>query len=217
MVKMISTCLQLAKGMPRLFFSEFLGTALMVGLGCGSVYYGASHEWISFTFAAAVTLAILLFGNISGAHINPAVSIAFWREGRLDNRQLISYICAQLTGALAAAIVLGGAGPTAVDPEVTLLQAFTIEVTITMILMFSILFILRSEPSVPILALWVGATVGILAYFAGLATGASMNPARTFGPNVVSGMWASLLFYSTSTVLGAWIACDLNRLTTRKN
>ena len=128
MVKMISTCLQLAKGMPRLFFSEFLGTALMVGLGCGSVYYGASHEWISFTFAAAVTLAILLFGNISGAHINPAVSIAFWREGRLDNHQLLSYICAQLTGALAAAIVLGGAGPTAVDPEVTLLQAFTIEV-----------------------------------------------------------------------------------------
>lgn len=214
---MISTCLQLARCVSRLFFSEFLGTALMVGLGCGSVYFGASHEWISFSFAAAVTIAILLFARTSGAHINPAVSIAFWRQGDINHRQLIVYICAQLTGALFAAILLGGAGPTAVAPEITLLQAFTIEVVITMVLMFSILFILRTEPSVPILALWVGATVGILAYFAGSATGASMNPARTFGPNAVSGMWASLLFYSTATILGAWIACDLNRLTTRKN
>ncbi|HJM54874.1 MAG TPA: aquaporin [Poseidonia sp.] len=202
--------------MARQSISEFLGTALMVGLGCGSVYYGASHEWISFTFAAAVTLAILLFGNISGAHINPAVSIAFWREGRIDNRQLRLYICGQLTGALFAAMLLGGAGPTTIAPNLTLLQAFTIEVVITMILMLSIFLVVQREPSIPVLALWVGATVGILAYFAGPETGASMNPARTFGPNIVSGLWPSLLFYSTSTILGAWLACDVKRLAFRE-
>ena len=165
------------------------------------------------TFAFAVTLAILLFGNLSGAHINPAVSIAFWREGELENGQLLLYIAGQMTGALVAAIALDGAGPTVVASHLSLIEAFAIEVSITMLLMLSIFAVVRTEPSIVLLAIWVGATVGLLAYLTGPATGASMNPARTFGPNVVSGLWASLLFYGTSTVLGAWIACDIKRLT----
>ncbi len=199
--------------MSRQAFFEFLGTALMVGLGCGSIYYGASHGWISFTFAVAVTVAILLFGNLSGAHINPAVSIAFWREGELENGQLLLYIAGQMTGALTAAMILDGAGPTVVASHLSLLEAFAIEVSITMVLMLSIFVVVRTEPSIVLLAVWVGVTVGLLAYLTGPATGASMNPARTFGPNVVSGLWASLLFYGTSTVLGAWFACDIKRLT----
>lgn len=198
--------------MSRQAFFEFLGTALMVGLGCGSIYYGASHAWISMTFACAVMLAILLFGNLSGAHINPAVSIAFWREGELENGQLLLYIAGQMAGGLVAAIALGGAGPTVVASDLTLIEAFAIEVSITMLLMLSIFAVVRTEPSIVVLAVWVGATVGLLAYLTGPATGASMNPARTFGPNLVSGLWASLLFYGTSTVLGAWFACDIKRL-----
>tara|TARA_B110000444_G_scaffold56726_1_gene52926 strand:+ start:10399 stop:11043 length:645 start_codon:yes stop_codon:yes gene_type:complete len=210
---MISRRGQLAKSMSRQAFFEFLGTALMVGVGCGSIYYGASHTWVSFTFAVAVTVAILLFGNLSGAHINPAVSIAFWREGELENGQLLLYIAGQMTGALAAAMILNGAGPTVVASHLSLIEAFAIEVTITMALMLSIFVVVRTEPSIVLLAVWVGVTVGLLAYITGPATGASMNPARTFGPNVVSGLWASLLFYGTSTVLGAWFACDIKRLT----
>ena len=198
--------------MSRQAFFEFLGTALMVGLGCGSIYYGASHAWISMTFACAVMLAILLFGNLGGAHINPAVSIAFWREGELENGQLLLYIAGQMAGGLVAAIALGGAGPTVVASDLTLIEAFAIEVSITMLLMLSIFAVVRTEPSIVVLAVWVGATVGLLAYLTGPATGASMNPARTFGPNLVSGLWASLLFYGTSTVLGAWFACDIKRL-----
>ena len=111
------------------------------------------------TFACAVMLAILLFGNLSGAHINPAVSIAFWREGELENGQLLLYIAGQMAGGLVAAIALGGAGPTVVASDLTLIEAFAIEVSITMLLML-----------------------------------------------------ASLLFYGTSTVLGAWFACDIKRL-----
>ena len=81
---------------------EFFGTALMVGVGCGSVAYGASHGMISLSFGAVVALAIMLVGPVSGAHINPAVTLAFWRDGQLANALVIPYIIAQCLGALLA-------------------------------------------------------------------------------------------------------------------
>ena len=78
--------------MRKAVLGEFLGTALMVGVGCGSVAMGASHAVVSLSFGAVVTLAIVLFGPWSGAHINPAVSIAFWRDGALQQGRVLPYI-----------------------------------------------------------------------------------------------------------------------------
>jgi glycerol uptake facilitator-like aquaporin len=190
---------------------EFLGTALMVAVGCGSVAWGASHGLVSLTFGAVVTLAILLFGSLSGAHINPAVSVAFWRDGQLEGRLLPTYMVAQYLGALAGASLVAGAAPTNVIPSLSLATGFSIEIAITCALMASILYIVQRTDARVVVAVWVGATVALLALMAGPLTGASMNPARTFGPNALNAMWASLPFYIVSTTLGAWLAVDVKR------
>lgn len=197
--------------MQREATGEFLGTALMVCGGCGSVALGAEHGLVSFSFGAVVTLAILMFGPFSGAHINPAVSVAFWRDGQLEGRLVPVYLLAQFLGGLAGAVVVGGAAPTTLEPSLTLLEGFAVEVVITVVLMTSILWIVQRTSSRPHVAVWVGATVGVLAFLAGPLTGASMNPARTFGPAALNGLWATLPFYIAATMLGAWLACDVKR------
>ena len=202
---------RLVKPMRRAVMGEFLGTALMVGVGCGSVALGAGHLLVSLTFGAVVTVAILLFGPWSGAHINPAVSLAFWRSGHLESARLLPYWLAQCSGALLAAWTVGAAAPTTVAPSLSLVEAFLVEVGITAALMLSIFIVVRRTQRRIIIAAWVGGTVAVLALIAGPLTGASMNPARTFGPNLLSGLWGTLPFYFISTALGAWFAVDLDR------
>jgi aquaporin Z len=164
---------------------------------------------VSLAFGAAVTVAILVLQPVSGAHINPAVSIAFTRSGHLEKEALGPYIAAQLAGALTAAWMLGGIGPTQLADDVNTLQGTAIEVFITFALMASIYWIVvKSETHVSI-AFFVGGTVALLAYFFGPLTGASMNPARTFGPNLISGMASSILFYSLTTIAGALLAAEV--------
>jgi len=189
--------------------AELLGTALMVAVGCGSIAYGASTAVICLSFGVAVTLAILIFGPISGAHINPAVSIAFYRHGNLEKNALLPYICAQIIGALIAAVAISGAGPTAIGASYSYGSAFIIEVFITFVLMANILWIISKSESRIIIASWVGGWVAILAFIFGSATGASMNPARTIGPNIISGIYSSIPFYIFSTIIGAWLAAEL--------
>ena len=114
-------------------------------------------------------------------------------------------------GTLFGASVVAGAAPTSVVPSLSLTSGFSIEVAITTVLMVSILWIVQRTDARPVVALWVGATVALLAFAAGPLTGASMNPARTFGPNALNAMWASLPFYLTSTTIGAWLAVDAKR------
>ena len=181
----------------------------MVAVGCGSIALGAPGWLVSLAFGAAVTMAILVLQPISGAHINPAVSIAFTRSGHLEKEALGPYIAAQLAGALTAAWMLGGIGPTQLADDVNMIQGTAIEVFITFALMASIYWIVvKSETHVSI-AFFVGATVAVLAYFFGPLTGASMNPARTFGPNIVNGMSSSVPFYSLTTVTGALLAAEM--------
>ena len=195
--------------MRKALAGEFFGTALMVGVGCGSVALGASHGVVSMTFGLAVTCAILLFGSWSGAHINPAVTLAFWRDGQLESNKVGPYMLAQYSGAFLAAMAVQAAAPTTVQPHLHALEGFAIELVITALLMTSILLVVQRTSSRTLIAVWVGGTVALLAFLAGPLTGASMNPARTFGPNVLGGMLYSLPFYISSTTLGAWFACDL--------
>ena len=162
--------------MQREATGEFLGTALMVCGGCGSVALGAEHGLISLSFGAVVTLAILMFGPFSGAHINPAVSVAFWRDGQLEGRLVPVYLLAQFLGGVAGAVVVGGAAPTTLEPSLTLLEGFAVEVVITVVLMTSILWIVQRTSSRPHVAVWVGATVGVLAFFGGSTHGRKHEP-----------------------------------------
>ena len=169
-----------AVNMWRRGLAEFSGTALMVAGGCGSIALGASHGVVSLSFGVAVTVAILIFQPISGAHINPAVSLAFFRTGHLEKEAVLPYIVAQLSGAAVAAFFLQGAGPTKRAADISISTGGLIEVFITFSLMASIYWIvLRSQTHISI-ALFVGFVVALLAFMFGTLTGASMNPARTF-------------------------------------
>ncbi len=181
------------------YFAEFSGTFLMVLLGCGSVALGWSSLAVSLAFGFGVFAAIMIFQPISGAHINPAVSIAFAAKGDLEAEALPGYIIAQCIGAwIAAMIVVAGS----TVPTVSSGMSWGIEIAITLLLMYSIHVLVRRESSLFVLALGVGSMVGIMAFFFGEFTGASMNPARTLGPNIVNGE-GNLILYTVAPVIGA--------------
>ena len=183
---------------------EAMGTFAMVFIGCGSVALERSSLEISIAFGAIVALVILAIGRWSGAHINPAVSIAFWYRGDLSSNDTIAHVLGQLIGALVAGVLLNGAGPTV--KNTSWYNLIGIEIFITFLLMASILWIIRqTEQWLPI-AVVVGSTVALLAFFFGVYTGASMNPARTFGPNLVSGDVAIIPVYFICTIIGALLA-----------
>lgn len=154
---------------------------------------------------------IFAFGNISGAHINPAVTIAFAVTDRFDKKLVIPYIIAQLIGGLLASIVLrlmfldhDDLGTT--SPLGSWYQTFIMEVILTYFLMLVILFVSQNRAVSQFTAIAVGATVMMEAIFAGPITGASMNPARSIGPAIVSGYSDDLWIYVLSTVIGALLA-----------
>ena len=184
------------------YVAEFSGTFLMVLLGCGSIALGWSALAVSITFGFAVFTAIMIFQPISGAHINPAVSIAFAANGNLEREALPGYIIAQCHGGWCAALIVL-AGQT--TPSVSTSQAWGIEIAITLLLMYSIHVLVRRKVNLFFLALGVGSMVGVLAFLCGSFTGASMNPARTLGPNIVNGE-GYLILYIVAPVIGAVLA-----------
>ena len=184
------------------YVAEFSGTFLMVLLGCGSIALGWSPLAVGITFGVAVFTAIMIFQPISGAHINPAVSIAFAANGNLEREALPGYIIAQCLGGWAAALIVLAGHTT---PSVSISQAWGIEIAITLLLMYSIHVLVRRKANLFYLALGVGSMVGILAFLFGGFTGASMNPARTLGPNIVNGE-GYLILYIVAPVIGAVLA-----------
>lgn len=201
----------------RAYGAEFVGTAWMVAIGTGSVALGGSLLAISLSFGLAVTAAILALRDASGAHINPAVSTGFMLTGHLPRERWLGYVLAQGAGGLlGSGLVLFAIGPDELAPTVpaqgvSLLAAIGIEVGITAALMASILAVVAwRDDSTPTVAVVVGATVAVLAFFFGPLTGASMNPARTFGPNLLAGA-GGLLLYALSTTTGALAAAAVVR------
>ena len=140
---------------------EAIGTFTMVMFGCGSVAMERTNLEISLAFGIGVALVIVAIGRWTGAHINPAVSIAFWYRGDLSSTDTVAHVLGQLLGALCAGFLLNGAGPTI--RNTTWLNLIGIEVLITFLLMASILVIIRQpEKWVPI-ALVVGSPVAEIA------------------------------------------------------
>ena len=185
--------------MRKRFCSELIGTYILVVIGCGAVvvndlHDGAvTHVGIALTFGLVVMAVIYAVGDISGAHINPAVTVGFWAARRFDGRDIAPYIAAQLIGATLAAVSLRailGAHPTlgATIPAGSAGQSFALEVLLTAILMFVILCVSSGAKEKGIMAgAAIGAVIAFEALFGGPVSGASMNPARSLGPAFVSG------------------------------
>jgi aquaporin Z len=204
----------------RRLFSELLGTFLLVLAGAGAGVVGAaSHGQISRTAAVAApgltVLAIILFmGAVSGAHLNPVVTIAFGLRSDFPWRRAVGYIIAQLVGATLAALFLsavfgniGQLGATEPGAGIHPWQAMLIELVLTVGLVSTILGTASGAQSVgPLAAVGVGSYIVLAGLWASPISGASMNPARSFAPDVVLGDFSNFWIYLVGPLIGALIA-----------
>ena len=198
--------------------AEFIGTFALVFAGTGAIVINdvsggtVTHVGIALTFGLVIMAMIYTVGDISGAHFNPAVTSAFWLSGRFAGKQVLPYVLSQCFGAIAASGVLHFLFPTQTTLGATLpagsdMQSFVLELILTFLLMFTILNVSTGAKEKGVTAgIAIGAVIGLEAMFAGPICGASMNPARSLAPAVVSGHLEHLWIYLAAPVIGAWLA-----------
>lgn len=209
------------------YLAEFTGTFAIVFFGTGTVVLGQemwpaiNQFWISVMFGFIVMAMIYAFGDASGAHFNPAVSIAFSAANKFPPALLLPYMASQFGGAAAASALLHSIFPAneylgSTNPSGTELQSFIIEFFLALFLMLIIMSVAHGFKEVGRFAgLLIGIVIFLEAYYAGPITGASMNPARSFGPALVSGhmehLWIYLVAPTTGTITAviAWRATKL--------
>src|SRR2546423_542358 len=199
----------------RVAAEGFAAFALVVA-GCGAIVANVRYGHalgtvgVGLVFGLVIMVMVYATGHLSGAHINPAVTIAFTITRHFPAREAVAYIAAQLTGATAAALVLWGvwtdkpAHLGATIPTVSAGSAFLYEAVLTAILMFVIMAVAPATRAVrAAAAIAIGGAIGLDALFGGSVTGASMNPARSFGPALVSGEWDDFWVYVLGPLVGA--------------
>jgi aquaporin Z len=206
------------------YAAEAIGTFALVFAGTGAIViddltHAVTHPGIAITFGLVVMAMIYTFGDVSGAHLNPAVTIGFWLSRRLPSRYVAPYIIAQLIGAFVASAALlamfgNHAALGATIPAGSPWQSFALEAVLTALLMLVILNVSTGPKETGVMAgIAVGGIIGLEAMFAGPICGASMNPARSLAPAVLSGHLAALWVYLIAPILGAAIAVPLWKLT----
>jgi MIP family channel proteins len=203
----------------RKSMADAIGTFALVFCGCGSIVVdaqlgGLGHVGVCLVFGLVIGVMIFATGHISGAHFNPAVTLAFASVGAFPWREVPAYIGAQIVAATAGAgavkLLVGDAAALgATVPRVAVPQAFGIECLLTFFLMFVITAVATdARASGKLAAVAIGGVVTLGALMGGPLTGASMNPARTLGPALVSGtfegLWLYLVAPVVGAVLGAW-------------
>jgi MIP family channel proteins len=200
--------------------SELLGTFALVAVGPGAVMVAArthafGHVGVALAFGLVVTIVVAATGHLSGAHINPAVTLGFWSVGRFRGRDVVPYVAAQCVGAVLASLVLawllgpvGGYGVTL--PSLGTAQSFVVEMGYSGLLGFVIIAV-ATDPrtSSAVAPFAIGATVFAGALVTGPLTGGSFNPARSFGPALVAGNWTAHWLYWLAPILGMLIAMRL--------
>ncbi len=208
----------MVRAVARSLVAEFIGTFALVFAGAGAIMVDAKthaigHVGVAISFGLVIMAMIYAVGHVSGAHFNPAVSLAFALGRHFPWGRVGAYWVAQLGGAIAAAAILRGslgdvAHVGATLPSGSQGQAFLWELVLTFFLMFVIMAVATDTRAVgEAAAIAIGGTVGLDAMFGGPVTGASMNPARSLGPALVSGdlhaLWLYLMAPLAGAVLGA--------------
>jgi aquaporin NIP len=198
--------------------AEGIGVFALVFAGCGAIVTEAQHPGtlgtvgIAFVFGLVIMAMIYATGHLSGAHLNPAVTIAFVATRHFPRAEALAYLAAQVAGALAAAALLAAIWPSdpaalgTTVPTVGVGSALAYEAVLTAFLMFVIMAVATDTRAVGAgAAIAIGGTVGLDALFGGPITGASMNPARSIGPALVSGELHDLWIYLAAPIAGAVI------------
>ena len=198
--------------------AEYIGTFILVFAGTSAIVVNdisggaVTSVGIALVFGLTVSAMIYTLGDISGAHINPAVTIAFWYARRFPGKDVPGYLICQILGALTASVVvsllfhghptLGGTLPSG-----TAVQSFVMELLLTFILMLTIISVATGAKEKGVMAgVSIGGVVALDALFGGPVSGASMNPARSIGPALVSGHLQELWIYLLAPVIGACLA-----------
>jgi aquaporin NIP len=196
--------------------AEALAAFALVFAGCGAIVTNGEYDGalgavgVSLVFGLIIMVMVYATGHLSGAHINPAVTIAFTLTRHFPARDAVAYVAAQLAGASAGAFLLLAAWSDkpadlgATVPSVGVGTALLYEAVLTAFLMFVITAVATDTRAVgAAAAIAIGGTIGLDALFGGPVTGASMNPARSFGPALASGTWTDFWVYVAGPLVGA--------------
>lgn len=202
--------------------SEFIGTFALVLVGTGAVVLDSGNTGlVAIAMAFGLTLMAMAYsvGTVSGAHVNPAVSLAMFVNKRMELKAFFVYVAAQLVGALAASLTLRfflvasgkeivSLGETVLAEGLSVSGGFVIETILTFLFVLVILTVTGRKGNPQMAGLVIGLTLTTLILIGGSLTGASYNPARSFGPALVMGGVAlsQLWFYTLSTLLGGALA-----------
>jgi len=209
----------------RRCLAEMFGTFALVFAGTGAIVVNhlsggsLTHVGVSLVFGLVVMAMIYAVGDVSGAHLNPAVTVGFWLAGRFAGARVIPYALSQFAGAiLASALIRALFGLTAAlgatRPSGSATQAFAMELILTGLLMFVILCVSSGSKEVGVMAgIAIGGVIAFEALVGGPVSGASMNPARSLAPAVVGGTLNDLWIYLVAPVLGATAAVPCWRVT----
>ncbi len=206
------------------YLAEFIGTFALVFCGTGAITINevtngaVTHVGIAITFGLIVMAMIYALGEVSGAHLNPAVTIAFTVNKNFPAKEVLPYILSQAAGAFAASFILQFLFPGSIFLGATLpsgndMQSFVLEIILTFFLMLVILQVATGSKEQGMFAgLAIGSVVLLEAMFAGPICGASMNPVRSLAPAIVSNHQQHLWVYITAPVIGALAAVIIYRL-----
>jgi MIP family channel proteins len=200
------------QGLGRKLIAEFIGTFALILIGAGSIAVGAGLTGIALAHGLTIAIMALALGPISGGHFNPAVSFALFLMRKINTNDLLAYWGAQLTGALVASLLLTLAagskmiavkhGIPALDPSVNVFGGLLLEFITTFFLMLTITTVAVRQNHM-MAGLFIGLTITIDILLAGPLTGAAMNPARWFGPAIVSMNFSNFWIYWIGPMAGA--------------